>query len=89
MCRSDTVIRDGNSQADGPADGLARQHAGSETDAQRGRDEAGIGPKRGLLAGVLQKFARFGNGFMAEGRGDEEQADRDALYSASQKSRSP
>ena len=79
MCRSDTVLRDRNFQAAGPADGLARQHAGNESDAQRGRDEAGIGPERRLLTGVLQKFARLGNGFMAEGRGDEEQADRDAL----------
>jgi antitoxin VapB len=31
------------------------------------------------LAGVLKKFAKFGPDFMAEGRGDHEQADREDL----------
>ena len=34
--------------------------------------------KRRNLAGVLAKFAKFSPDFMAEGRGDQYQAERDA-----------
>ena len=34
---------------------------------------------RRSLAGTLAKFARFSPRFMADGRGDQEQADRDSL----------
>ena len=42
-------------------------------------NELRIRPARRSLAGVLAKFSRFSPDFMAQGRGDHEQAERDAL----------
>lgn len=46
---------------------------------ERDGDEIRIRPARRSLSGVLSKFAKFSPDFMAEGRGDEEQSERDAL----------
>jgi len=46
---------------------------------ERVGEEIRIRPARRPLAGVLKKFARFGSDFMTEGRGDQEQAEREAL----------
>ncbi|MBU0499151.1 MAG: AbrB/MazE/SpoVT family DNA-binding domain-containing protein [Gammaproteobacteria bacterium] len=73
------VFKNGNSQAVRiPAD-LAYERTGIELEIEREGDEIRIRPARRPLTGVLAKFARFSPDFMAEGRGDQEQAERDAL----------
>ncbi|MBK9325705.1 MAG: AbrB/MazE/SpoVT family DNA-binding domain-containing protein [Hydrogenophilales bacterium] len=73
------VFKNGNSQAVRiPAD-LAYERTDIELEVERIGDELRIRPARRSLAGVLSKFARFSPEFMAEGRGDQEQAERDAL----------
>ena len=73
------AFRNGNSQAVRiPAD-LAYEDAGIDLEIERQGDELRIRPARRSLASVLARFARFSPGFMAEGRGDQQQAERDAL----------
>jgi antitoxin VapB len=73
------VFRNGNSQAVRiPAD-LAYERTDIELEIVREGDEIRIRPARRSLAGVLAKFARFSPEFMAEGRGDQEQSERDVL----------
>ncbi|WP_179402006.1 type II toxin-antitoxin system VapB family antitoxin [Burkholderia guangdongensis] len=72
------VFKNGHSQAVRiPAD-LAYDRMDVELEIERIGDELRIRPARRSLAGVLKKFARFGADFMAEGRGDQEQAEREA-----------
>ncbi|MDR0776801.1 MAG: type II toxin-antitoxin system VapB family antitoxin [Azonexus sp.] len=73
------AFRNGNSQAVRiPAD-LAYERTDIDLEIEREGDEIRIRPARRSLSGVLSKFARFSPDFMAEGRGDQEQAERDAL----------
>ncbi|MCG7405335.1 MULTISPECIES: type II toxin-antitoxin system VapB family antitoxin [Caballeronia] len=73
------VFRNGNSQAVRiPAD-LAYERSDLELEIERVGDEIRIRPARRPLAGVLKKFAKFSPDFMAEGRGDQEQAEREGL----------
>ncbi|SAL50097.1 SpoVT/AbrB domain-containing protein [Caballeronia cordobensis] len=73
------VFRNGNSQAVRiPAD-LAYERSDLELEIERVGDEIRIRPARRPLAGVLKKFARFSPDFMAEGRGEQEQAEREGL----------
>lgn len=73
------AFKNGNSQAVRiPAD-LAYERTDIELEIERQGDEIKIRPARRPLAGVLKKFAKFSPDFMAEGRGDQEQAERDAL----------
>ncbi len=73
------VFKNGNSQAVRiPAD-LAFDRTDMEFEIERIGDELRIRPARRSLAGVMAKFARFSPDFMAEGRGEQEQAERDAL----------
>lgn len=73
------VFKNGNSQAVRiPAD-LAYERTDIELEIERRGDEIRIRPARRPLSGALAKFARFPPDFMAEGRGDQGQADRDAL----------
>ncbi len=73
------VFKNGNSQAVRiPAD-LAYERTDIELEIERQGDEIRIRPARRSLAGVLDKFARFSPEFMAEGRGDHEQAEREPL----------
>lgn len=73
------AFKNGNSQAVRiPAD-LAYERTDIELEIERAGDEIRIRPARRSLAGVLAKFARFSPDFMAEGRGDQEQTERDAL----------
>ncbi|ABX13832.1 SpoVT/AbrB-like protein [Burkholderia multivorans ATCC 17616] len=58
-----------------PAD-LAYERSDIELEIERVGDEIRIRPARRPLTGVLGKFAKFGPDFMAEGRGDQEQAER-------------
>lgn len=73
------AFKNGNSQAVRiPAD-LAYERTDMELEIERVGDEIRIRPARRSLAGVLTKFAQFSPDFLAEGRGDQEQAERDAL----------
>jgi len=73
------VFRNGNSQAIRIPSELAYDRTDIELEIERVGDELRIRPARRPLAGVLKKFANFGADFMAEGRGDQEQAEREAL----------
>lgn len=76
------VFRNGNSQAVRiPAD-LAYERSDIELEIERIGDEIRIRPARRPLTQVLKKFAKFAKfapDFMAEGRGDHEQAEREGL----------
>lgn len=73
------AFKNGNSQAVRiPAD-LAYERTDIELEIERDGDEIRIRPARRSLAGVLSKFAKFSPDFMAEGRGDQEQEERDSL----------
>ena len=73
------AFKNGNSQAVRiPAD-LAYERTDMELEIEREGDEIRIRPARRSLAGVLTKFAQFSPDFLAAGRGDQEQAERDAL----------
>ncbi|MBU2784745.1 MAG: antitoxin [Acidithiobacillus ferriphilus] len=73
------VFKNGNSQAVRiPAD-LAYERSDIEVEIEREGDEIRIRPAHRPLAGVLSKFARFSPNFMADGRGDQEQTERDTL----------
>ena len=73
------AFKNGNSQAVRiPAD-LAYERTDIDLEIVREGDEIRIRPVRRSLRGVLAKFARFSPDFMAEGRGDQEQSERDAL----------
>ena len=73
------VFRNGNSQAVRiPAD-LAYERSDIELEIERVGDEIRIRPMRRPLTCVLEKFAKFGPDFMSEGRGDQEQAEREGL----------
>lgn len=73
------VFKNGNSQAVRiPAD-LSFERMDMELEIEREGDEIRIRPLRQPLTGVLDKFARFSPDFLVEGRGEQEQAERDAL----------
>jgi antitoxin VapB len=73
------VFKNGNSQAIRiPAD-LAYESTDIEMEIERLGDELRIRPARRSLAGVLERFACFSPDFMAEGRGEQGQSERDAL----------
>ena len=73
------AFKNGNSQAVRiPAD-LAFDRTDIELEIERKGDEIRIRPVRRPLSGTLAKFARFAPEFMAEGRGNQEQDERDAL----------
>jgi antitoxin VapB len=73
------AFRNGNSQAVRiPAD-LAYERADIDLEIERRGDEIQIRPVRRPLSGVLAKFARFSPDFMAGGREDHEQEEREAL----------
>jgi len=73
------VFRNGNSQAVRIPAELAYERTDIELEIERVGEEIRIRPARRPLGDVLKKFARFGPDFMAEGRGDQEQAEREAL----------
>ena len=73
------AFKNGNSQAVRIPAELAFERTDIELEIERVGNELRIRPVRRSLAGVLAKFSRFSPDFMAEGRGDHEQAERDAL----------
>ncbi|HJV27755.1 MAG TPA: type II toxin-antitoxin system VapB family antitoxin [Aromatoleum sp.] len=77
--RTTRAFKNGNSQAVRIPSDLAFERTDIELEIERVGDELRIRPARRSLAGVMAKFARFSPDFMAEGRGDQEQAERDSL----------
>ncbi|RQR63008.1 AbrB family transcriptional regulator [Burkholderia sp. Bp9126] len=55
----------------------ALERSDIEVEIERVGDEIRIRPVRRPLAGVLEKFAKFGPDFMADGRGEQEHAKRE------------
>ncbi|MET3105878.1 antitoxin VapB [Oxalobacteraceae bacterium GrIS 2.11] len=73
------AFRNGNSQAVRIPSELAYENTNDVLEIERIGDEIRIRPARRSLSGVLKKFAKFSPDFMADGRGDQEQAEREAL----------
>jgi len=73
------VFKNGNSQAVRIPAELAYERCDIDVEIERVGDELHIRPVRRSLAGVLAKFAKFSPNFLTAGRGDHDQADRDAL----------
>lgn len=73
------VFRNGNSQAVRIPSDLAYERTDMDMEIERVGEELRIRPARRSLAGVLDRFARFAPDFLAEGRGEQEQAERDTL----------
>ncbi len=73
------VFKNGNSQAVRIPAELAYKRSDIELEIERVGDELRIRPARRSLAGVLAKFSKFSPDFMAQGRGDQDQAERDPL----------
>ena len=73
------VFKNGNSQAVRIPAELAYERNDIDVEIERVGDELRIRPARRSLAGVLAKFAKFSPDFMANGRGDHDQAEREAL----------
>lgn len=73
------IFRNGNSQAVRIPSELAYERTDIELEIERVGEEIRIRPARRALTGVLKKFARFGSDFMAEGRSNQEQAERETL----------
>jgi antitoxin VapB len=73
------VFRNGNSQAIRIPSELAYERTDIELEIERIGDEIRIRPVRRPLVDVLKKFAKFEPDFMKDGRGDQEQRDREAL----------
>lgn len=73
------LFRNGNSQAVRIRSELAYERTDMDLEIERVGEELRIRPIRKPLTGVLKKFARFGPNFMSEGRGDQEQAEREPI----------
>ena len=73
------LFKNGNSQAVRVPAELAYKRSDMELEIERVGDELRIRPARRSLAGVLAKFSKFSPGFMAGGRGDQDQEERDSL----------
>ncbi len=73
------VFKNGNSQAVRIPAELAYDRSDIEVEIERVGDEIRIRPARRPLGGVLKKFAKFGPDFMAQGRGEQGQDDREVL----------
>jgi len=73
------AFRNGNSQAVRIPSDLAYDSTEEILEIERIGDELRIRPVKRSLSGVLKKFAKFGPDFLSEGRGDQEQAEREAL----------
>lgn len=73
------LFRNGNSQAVRIPSELAYERTDMELEIERVGEELRIRPIRKPLTGVLKKFARFGPNIMSEGRGDQEQAEREPI----------
>lgn len=73
------AFKNGNSQAVRIPAELAFERTDIELEIERVGAELHIRPARRPLVGVLAKFAKFSPDFMSDGRGTQEQAEREAL----------
>jgi antitoxin VapB len=73
------IFRNGNSQAVRIPAELAYERSNLDVEIERIGDEIRIRPARRDLAQVLARFGRFSEDFMAEGRGENRESERDAL----------
>ena len=73
------IFKNGNSQAVRiPAD-MAYDRIDIPLEIERNGDEIRIRPTLRSLGNVLDKFAKFSDNFMCEGRENQEQRERDTL----------
>jgi len=73
------AFRNGNSQAVRIPSELAYPSTDIALEIERIGDEIRIRPVRRSLSGVLKKFANFSPDFMSEGRGEQEQDEREGF----------
>ncbi|MBI5610076.1 MAG: AbrB/MazE/SpoVT family DNA-binding domain-containing protein [Deltaproteobacteria bacterium] len=73
------VFKNGNSQAVRIPKALAFARSDLEVEVERIGDELRIRPARRPLNQLLAKLSAFSPDFMAEGRGDTDQIDRETL----------
>jgi len=73
------IFRNGNSQAVRIPAEIAYDRSDMEVEIERVGDELRIRPRGRTLAETMDKFARFSEDFMAEGRGESLESERAAL----------
>ncbi len=73
------IFRNGNSQAVRIPAELAYERSDLDMEIERIGDEIHIRPARRNLANVLARFGQFSEDFMAEGRGENREAEREVL----------
>ncbi|MBU2602038.1 MAG: AbrB/MazE/SpoVT family DNA-binding domain-containing protein [Actinobacteria bacterium] len=73
------IFKNGNSQAVRIPAELAYDRTDMDVEIERVGDEIRIHPARRRLDGVMASFARFSDDFMAAGRGDNRESERDEL----------
>ena len=73
------IFKNGNSQAVRIPAELAYSTLDMEVIIERQGDELRIRPAQRRMGDVLGKFAKFSTDFKAEGRGENREAERDAL----------
>jgi len=73
------VFKNGNSQAVRIPAELAYERHDLDVEIERVGDEIRIRPSRRSLGQVLSKFAQFSAGFMDQGRGGNQESERDVL----------
>ncbi|WP_242947741.1 antitoxin [Acidithiobacillus albertensis] len=73
------IFRNGNSQAVRIPAELTFKDWKMELVIERHGDELRIRPAQRRMGNVLEKFARFSSDFMATGRGDNREDEREAL----------
>jgi len=73
------VFKNGNSQAVRIPAEYAYERSDIDVEVERIGDEIRIRPARRKLGQVMEKFAQFSSGFMDQGRGDNQEKERDAL----------
>jgi len=73
------IFKNGNSQAVRIPAELAYQRSDLDMEIERVGDEIRIRPAPRALDSVLTKFALFSDDFMASGRGENVESERDAL----------
>ncbi len=73
------AFKNGNSQAIRIPSDLAYERTDIDLEIERQGDEIRIRPTRRSLSGVLSKFAAFSPDLLKEGRGNQEQVERDTL----------
>jgi antitoxin VapB len=73
------VFKNGNSQAVRIPAEFAYDRSDMDVEVERIGDEIRIRPARRSLAQVMTKFAQFSEEFMEQGRGDNQEKERDNL----------